>query len=67
MNKYKIEAYVTECYYKYYMVEALSKEEAIQIVEEQYCPEGRSLNEYSEDFIGTDYISDIKILEEYEN
>ena len=67
MNKYKIGAYITEEYYKQYIVEALNEDEAMNIVHDQYAPEGRSLNEYSEDFIGTDDIFDVNILEEYEN
>ena len=67
MNKYKIEAYITEKYYKQYIVEALNKDEAIDIVRDQYAPEGRSLKDYSEDFVGTDDIFDVNILEEYEN
>ena len=67
MNKYKIGAYITEEYYRQYIVEALNEDEAIDIVRNQYAPEGRSLKDYSEDFIGTDDIFDVNILEEYEN
>ena len=64
MNKYKIGAYITEEYYRQYIVEALNENKAIDIVRDQYAPEGRSLKEYSEDFLGTDDIFDVKILEE---